>query len=123
MCQALGNAKVNKMRFLLSLVVETDTPREENTVNTGSEGCRCIGHRQESRVGNNMAFGSKVLSFEAWLRLLLPVWLRTSYLTSPCLSLFICEVGILSYLYHMKTSTLKTVCHSTYLDLIYLPIV
>lgn len=94
------------MRFLPSLVVETDKLRGENAVNTGSAGCGCIGHRQESRVGNKVVFGPKRLSFEARLHLLLPVWLQTSYLTSPCLSLFICEVGILSYLYHIKISNL-----------------
>lgn len=97
---------VSKMRFLLSLVVETEAQREENAVYTGSVGYGCPRHRQESRLGNNVAFGPRRLSFEAWLHLLELYGFWTSYLTSLCLSLFICEVGILSYFYHMKTSNL-----------------
>lgn len=37
MCQALGMAKMNKMRFLLSLMVETDVLREENAVRTEAQ--------------------------------------------------------------------------------------
>lgn len=45
MCQALGDAKLSKMRFLLFLAEETGTQGGENAVRTVARGCGSTGGR------------------------------------------------------------------------------